>query len=316
MRWFADILKWFACVAVVEWFLNRTITRAAIHIPKTELFITLYQFVSWLGQFSLTLLALLVLVVLIGLIWHEWQKARLGLAFFWLSYLLVSPLFLWVPFSGGFALFFQVWVMLGSLAIWGESCWPRPSTPEKTVKPWLGIFPLAVLWCGWVYQLLSNGATWLQWSTVPEIGQVMMPLGEILLLATAGLFWWFYGRGATWKVYGLAFIPAGIFLVVYARSSALTAILAIWSMGLTLYLPWPFYVIALWFWGSTILHNWSQRPLLAWGMMLFLAVGYAPQISTQIVSALVALWLVTRPEEITLNQPNPVLSQLNLQPFS
>ena len=72
----------------------------------------------------------------------------------------------------------------------------------------------------------------------------------------------------------------------------MTGIIAIWSMGLTLYLPWPLYAISLWLFGALAIGSFGRRESIGWALLLLAAGGYTPQLSTHLFVGLIALWMV------------------------
>jgi hypothetical protein len=109
----------------------------------------------------------------------------------------------------------------------------------------------------------------------------------------------------------LAVIPALLFGMSYWRDPAMTGILTIWSTGLTLFLPWPVYTLALWLVGVTVLVNWRIRPSLAYAILLLISAGYMPQLSYQLFCALIALWLLGQPIPLNQLQVTPSLQSAN-----
>lgn len=63
------VYKWLAVAALVEWLLVRTLTRAAIHVPKSPLVIAVYTAVNRIGLVSAAFVALLAVVLLLWLAW-------------------------------------------------------------------------------------------------------------------------------------------------------------------------------------------------------------------------------------------------------
>lgn len=118
--------------------------------------------------------------------------------------------------------------------------------------------------------------------------------GEALVVLSVAVLWWAYGRTTSWRIYLLATIPTLLFIASFQRDPAMTGILAIWSMGLTLFLPWLIYAIALWLVGITVLETWRYKWPVACATLLLVSAGYAPQLSSQLFTALIALWLLAR----------------------
>ena len=76
---------------------------------------------------------------------------------------------------------------------------------------------------------------------------------------------------------------------------AMSGILAIWSTGLTLYLPWPLYAVSLWLVSVAAIVSLRRGDPAGWAILLLVAGGYAPQLSAQLFLSLIALWLLAPP---------------------
>ncbi|MCB0033174.1 MAG: hypothetical protein KDE51_04115, partial [Anaerolineales bacterium] len=90
------LFKWLAIGAVVEWLLVRTVTRAAIHVPKSDVVIAGYTAVNQIGQVAATFVALLALGLLLWLAWQTraaiiFPMTLAGLAGLSLLFLFVVP---------------------------------------------------------------------------------------------------------------------------------------------------------------------------------------------------------------------------------
>lgn len=86
--------------------------------------------------------------------------------------------------------------------------------------------------------------------------------------------------------------PALAFTGLYLANPALTGTLAVWSTGLTLYLPWPLYTLSLWLAGVTATTALRRKEPAGRAILLLAGGGYAPQLSTQAFLGLIALWLL------------------------
>jgi hypothetical protein len=131
------------------------------------------------------------------------------------------------------------------------------------------------------------------WSGPPSWGLPLFRAGEGLVVLGAGLLWWVYGRGADRRSWLLGGVPALLFAGAYLAAPAMTATIAVWSHGITLSLPWPFYAAALWLLGATI--AWNVRCgwwTAAWALLLLAAAGYAPQMSSQFWFGIIGLWVL------------------------
>lgn len=288
--------KWLAAAAVVEWLLVRTMTRAAIHVPKSPLVIWVYTAVNQIGLISAAFVALLAFVLLLWLVWETRQTIMLPLALVGLSGL--SALLLFVAPPAWLAVTYQLFAIMAVLLLVGSSYWQGVAKPGRK-RRWRGtavvLFPACALLAGLAVQLLPNLYRLLGWPGPPPFTTVLYDLGEMFVVGSVLVWWWEYGRSRSWQHWLLAVMPTLLFTLSFWHDPAMTGILTIWSTGLTLFLPWLVYVLALWLAGVTVLVNWQARPVLAYAILLFIAAGYAPQLSSQLFCALIALRLLAQP---------------------
>lgn len=312
------LFKWLALAAVIEWLLVRTFSRVAIHIPKSPLMISVYTAVTQVGQVAGMFVALLALVLLL---WIAWQSRRgvwlppstgSGQALVLVGLAVLSLLFLFVVPPAWLALLYQLLGVTAVLLICAAAMRGRGGKPdEKRIWPELAalLFPATALLAGLLYQLLPNLYALLNWSGPPPLTGILFNLGEIFVVGSVLVWWWasfsFDGRTRSWNLWLLAAIPALLFALSFWRDPAMTGILTIWSTGLTLFLPWPVYVLALWLAGVTVLAAWRSDPPVAYAVLLLISAGYAPQLSSQLFCALIGLWLWARSLPTTSRRPDP-----------
>ncbi|MCS6826476.1 MAG: hypothetical protein NZ553_07695, partial [Caldilinea sp.] len=144
-----------------------------------------------------------------------------------------------------------------------------------------------------LYQAGPTLYAWQGWPGPPGWGLPLFRLGEVLVLLGAVALWWSEGRNADCKSWIAAAPPALFFAAAYLFAPAMTATIVIWSQGLTLSLPWPFYTVALWLYSVAIVWSWRNgRRNIAGALLLLPAAGYAPQLSSQFWFGVIALWLL------------------------
>jgi len=292
--------KWLAVAAVVEWLLVRTVTRAAIHVPKSPMVIAVYTAVNQIGLVSAAFVALLAFALVLWLAWQMRETVFLPLALVGLAVL--SALFLFDVPPAWLALTYQLLAIVAVILIVGSGFWQRLAETERKMRGWgtaVVLFPACTLLAGLLVQLLPNLYTLLGWSGPPPFTILLFNVGEIFVVGSVLVWWWKYGRSRSQRHWLIATVPALFFAFSFWRDPAMTGILTIWSTGLTLFLPWPVYVLTLWLVGVTVLANWRMKPTLAWAILLLTAAGYAPQLSSQLFCALVALWLLGQPFPMT-----------------
>jgi hypothetical protein len=290
------LLRWLALAAVADWLIARTLTRAAIFIPKPSPVLVLYEALTLAGQLATTLASLLGLGMLGWMAWREWQTGRqpdtfsmgitarsiLGVG---LSLILLSQV--------GFSLMFLLvaptdWGMVANLGLGVVAVAIIVARSRQNAL----LLPALALLLGRLYQLLPAWYTAWGWPGPPPLTETLFNLGELLVVASAGSLWYAYGRGASRREMFMAAGPALAFTGLYLANPALTGTLAVWSTGLTLYLPWPLYALSLWLAGVAAAAALRRKEPAGWAILLLAAGGYAPQLSTQAFLGLIALWLL------------------------
>ncbi|HRQ40074.1 MAG TPA: hypothetical protein PLD25_19365 [Chloroflexota bacterium] len=269
-------------------------------MPKSPAFITVYQGLNTVGQVTAAFVALLSLGLLLVIAWHGRRQTWLSLSF--VSLVVLSLLFLIVVPPTWLALLYQMLAATAVLLIcagvfWGQGVaaggkwgWQRTAVV---------LFPASALLTGLLVQLLPNVYALLSWPGPPPLTSALFNLGELLVVVTVFVWWWvsrgLHGRAHSWPLWLVAAIPALLFAMSFWRDPAMTGILTIWSTGLTLFLPWPVYTLALWLAGVTVLATWRAAPTIAYAILLLIAAGYTPQLSSQLFCAIIGLWLLARP---------------------
>jgi hypothetical protein len=294
MRTLSPLWRWLSLAALADWLITRSVTRAAIHMPKTPLLITGYEGLAILGQWASTFAALLALIMLGWIAWRlrrEWWQAGLwgGLLAFHLAFLFIAPAGVWTVMYHGW--------LLGLLGVMAGQVWRATAAWATRLGVALTAFSLSA---GVVYQLLPALYTALDWPGPAPLVLPLFNLGELGVALVPLAFWWM-ARPATIvrHHYAWALLPAAVFTIGHLVNPSMTAILSIWSTGLTLYLPWPLYALSLYAASVVALHGVHHDWPLGWAMVLLTASGYAPQLGAQVAGAWLGLWLLTQP------QPSP-----------
>lgn len=288
-------LRWLVAAGLVDWLITRTLTRAAIFMPKSPVLIGVYQTVSVLGIVAGIFASLLASGMLVWLAWRAWKHAFSGTALLTFSLLVLSLVSLFTAAGGWGRVAFQVLYLTLLVALCWHS-WRRRRSAAHLLAGWL---PGLVLMAGGVSHLLPALYEAAGWPGPAPEGRQVFNLGELLLAVTPMMLWWAYGRTAAWRDWLLAGTPALAFAAFHLANPAMAGILAIWSTGLTLYLPWPVYALSLWLAGVTAITASRWGGPVCPAILLLAAGGYAPQLSSQIFYGLIALWLLCRPQDIS-----------------
>ena len=312
------LFRWLVIAALIEWLIVRTVTRAAIHIPKSSAVISIYQAVNMAGQVAGAFVALLALVLMGWIAHHEWQTrqvtlfplALFGLVVLSLTFLVIVPS-AWLA-AVYHLLGISVVALIGRMMIRTSSGYALYNR-YHFMRIVAFLLPAMALLMGILYQFWPTLYTTMGWSGPPLLTGVLFNLGEVLVVLSVVLLWWVYGRTTSGRIWLWAIIPPLLFTMSFQRDPAMTGILTIWSTGLTLFLPWLVYALALWLAGVTILATWRTLPAMAYALLLLISAGYAPQLSSQLFCALIALWLLTQVSYTVASSQHSVLPLPNLE---
>lgn len=168
----------------------------------------------------------------------------------------------------------------------------RGGDPSAVAPGSVVLLPALALAGGSLYQTGSALYSAMRWPGPPPFTTAIFNAGELFAVLSPIGLWWAYGRGAARPAWLWGALPAAAFAVMRLVNPAMTGIVAIWSIGLTLYLPWPVYVASLWLAGVTVIAALRRDEPAGWAILLLAAGGYAPQLSTQVFAGLIALWLL------------------------
>ena len=290
-----SFFRWLVCAALADWLIGRTITRSAIFMPKSPLVIGVYQSLGVAGQVAATLTGLLTLGALGWIAWREWRArhasvlpaALIGLVAFSFAALFVAP-----------SRWFAVARHLLTLAVVGTlagRAWHGSDSVSRRIAV---LLPALAMLFGALYQAVMALSQALQQPDPPSFTGAFFDTGELLVVLAPVLLWWtdrLTGRGGR-SAYVLAAFPALAFSAIHLVNPAMSGILSIWSIGLTLYLPWPLYAVSLWLAGVTVIASLRRDNPVGWAILLMATGGYTPQLSTHVFLGLTGLWLLALPK--------------------
>lgn len=300
-------LSWLALAALADWLITRTLARAAIFMPKAPPVLAVYRALILGGQVASALGALLALLGMGWLALQLWMGRKRLLSLALLALAVFSLVSLTVPPDGPLQLLVHL-LYLVAIVWFGFEIWRQEDGVAGKITI---LLPALALFTGGLYQAsqIVYGAFGLPGSPVFALG--LFNLGELFVVLTPIGIWWVYWyrryarggdaaspeRGGTWwrrsatSPLRWAGIPAIGFAAFTLANPSMAGILAIWSTGLTLYLPWPVYALSLWLFAATFLALRKQNHPAAWALLLLAAGGYAPQLSSQVFYGLIGLSL-------------------------
>jgi len=231
----------------------------------------------------------LAIAILVWLSWQAFSRPnRSPLALAWLSLVGLSLVFMVLPPTGWLALTYHL-IFLGSVLLLIGQSWVREYSFDKKVAATLvGVALLA----GGLYQTIPLVYHTAGLAGPPAMSGPVFNAGELFIPLSILALWWAYGQSSSIRAWLLGAIPALIFTAARLASPSMTGILAIWSTGMTLYLPWPLYTLSLWLAGVTVIASLRRGDSAGLAVLLLIAGSYAPQLSTQAFLGLIALWLL------------------------
>lgn len=303
MTRYPHFFRWLGIAALLDWLVTRSLTRAAIHMPKTPLVIAIYQGLSLFGQIASTVASLLALVAAGWIAWQRFKEGKgwsAGLALFALIALSLWALF--QPAHGWRTVLFQLLFIFCCLAFVMNG-WSKRGTDAEKIA--LLLVSLALL-VSHTFQLVPAVDQALKLKGPEWTTQALFNLGELLVVLSVVGMWWAYGRGAGWVIWLSGAVLSLLFALSHLLDPAMTGILVIWSTGLSLYLPWPLYAIALWLAWVTAITSLRRGQPAGWALLLLAAGGYAPQLSYQAFMGLAALWLLADSQGSTVGNTEPI----------
>jgi len=127
-----------------------------------------------------------------------------------------------------------------------------------------------------LFHSLDPAAAVLGWPGLPVSGGLLFNAGELLVLNQRRRVMVSSARRAQWMIWLIAALPALGLCCPRLLAPAMTGIMTIWSTGLTLYLPWPIYVGAVWLAGVTLLYTLRQGDATGWAVILLAAGALRP----------------------------------------
>lgn len=287
---FAMLAPGLIAAALVDWLVTRTLTRFAIFIPKTPEMIIGYQWLNWSGQVGSTVAAFLALLGVSAMAVIEWRTRQT----WWLALPIVGLVIMagsapFLPPAIGLPGYFLFAIMALVALSWRIVRMATPATVRLAA-----LLPALAMVAATLYQAAPTLYALLHWPGPPAWGLPLFRVGDGLVVSGAAALWWALGRCADRRSWLAGCLLASLFAAAYLAAPAMTATLVVWSHGLTLSLPWPFYAMALWLYGVTIIGSWrTGQRCIVYALLLLLAAGYAPQLSSQLWFGLIALWLLT-----------------------
>jgi hypothetical protein len=307
--------NWLLGAALADWLIGRTLSRAAIFAPKTGIMLPVSQAMMTAGQVAFNLSAILTLSVIVWLavrgLRHAERNLPLSAALAGLVGLSVAGVF--TPPGSASLLAFHAFtlVTLALLVVQGLRAQPEPRARLALALPALAITCIAT------FKIAQTLTQWSGSSAPASLALASFQVGELFVVLSPLAVWWAYGRTGRGRDWVIAGILAALFTTATLANPSMTATMATWSVGLSLYLPWPVYAISLWLAAVTILRALRAGQGAGYGLAYLAAAGYAMQLSSQVMLGLVGIWMLLLPNLIPLASLRGLYSPTsNLQPLT
>ncbi len=270
--------------ALLEVLLLRLVTRIGVHVPRSELAGDGLQAASFVGSLafnSASILAIGLTVLLLVLMTTQVRDsvARFGLALiagtlmFSLVMSLVTGRAVW---DGAFGLAATLLVLMFGVGIMAKK--DVSAGPRAAVALVVGAYL-----CYQYYSLSYIAYRLLDYAALPPMGIDALRWGEVLVvLAGAAVFWaWGLPRWRRAGRFGIAAV-VGLVIVVGLSSltpSSTTSILALWTTGMSFFLPMSVYLFALALYLVTVVACFRDKDAfwIGAGLLLLLVAGYMPE---------------------------------------
>ncbi len=273
---------------LVETLLLRIVTRVGVHLPKSAAVTDAFQVASSLGSLAFnfaSLLAIALVALVLGSIVLRMQSnvARVALAGVSLAMFTGLGLSLASGAPTGDALFgVGVALLAGFMGLVLTS----EGSSRPSVRLALGLM-VAAYFCYQYYVLSHLFYRILDYGVVPPLSVTLLRAGEVLAVVAAVAAFWAWGL-PRWRFVGTAGLVAVAAVLIGLTVAGLSpvstmAILALWTAGLSLILPFPVYLVALALYLLTLVACWRSGDgfWIASGLLLILLAGYMPEATYQ-----------------------------------
>ena len=270
--------------ALAEVTLLRLTTRIGVHVPRSELAGEGLQAASFVGSFAFNSASILAIgltgLLLLLMTTHVRDSvARLSLAvisgalMISLAMSLVTGRAVW---DGAFGLAATLLVLMLGVRLMARK--DVSTGPRVAVALIVGAYL-----CYQYYSLSHIAYRLLDYAALPPLGIDVLRWGEVLVVLAGAAVFWAWGM-PRWRLAGRTGIAAVVVLVVVVGLSTITpssttSILALWTTGMSFFLPSPVYLLALALYLVTIVACFRDKDSfwLGAGLLLLLVAGYMPE---------------------------------------
>ncbi len=290
----------FLAAVLAETLLLRIVVRVGVHVPKHDIFTGLFESASTLGSLAFnfaSVLALVLLAIVLTFVIANKRSRAFSPLIAILSMALFLGLFLTLVTNTPEAdALFGVAAALLAVTILIVAVRTCHLTPAVTIA--LGLMVAAYL--SYEYYTLSYVFyRILDYAAIPPLSLDALRLGEALAMvaAGAGFLAWGLPRWGTIGRAGAAIVAVVLLALTAAGLSPVStmAILALWTTGVSLFLPFPIYLLALALFLLTIVACFRDRDAywIATGLLLVLLAGYMAESTYQHLLFLLGIFFLS-----------------------
>jgi len=285
---------------LAETLLLRIVVRVGVHVPKHSIFTGLFEAASTLGSVAFnfaSVLALVLLTLVLTFVIASKRTRSFSPLIATLAVALFLGLFLTLVTDTPEAdALFGVSAALLAMTILIVAVRTGDLTPAVTIA--LGLMVAAYL--SYEYYTLSYVFyRILDYATLPPLSLDALRLGEALAMVAAGTVFLAWGLPRWGKIgrAGAAVVAVVILALTTAGLSPVStmAILALWTAGVSLFLPFPIYLLALALFLLTMVAclRDSNAYWIAAGLLLVLLAGYMAESTYQHLLFLLGIFFLS-----------------------
>ena len=279
-----QVVQGLIVAALLEIVLLRLATRIGVHVPRSELAADGLQAASFVGSLAFNSASILAIGLTVLLLLMMTMRVRDSVARFGLvlisGALMISLMMSLVTgraaWDGAFGLAATLLVLLLGVTLMARK--DVSTGPRAAVALIVGAYL-----CYQYYSLSYITYRLLDYAALPPLGIDVLRWGEVLVVLAGGAVFWAWGR-PRWRLAGRLGIAAVVGFVVIVGLSSLTpssttSILALWTTGMSFFLPSPVYLAALALYLVTVVACFRDKDAfwLGAGLLLLLVAGYMPE---------------------------------------
>ncbi len=270
--------------ALLEITLLRLTTRIGVHVPRSELAGDALQAASFIGSFafnsaSILAIGLTVFLLVVRTAQVRDKVARFSLAGFsgaLIIGLVMSLITGGAAWDGVFGLAATLLVLMLGVTLMANK--GVSTGPRAAVALIVGAYL-----CYQYYSLSHITYRLVDYAALPPLGIDVLRWGEVLVVLAGAVVFWAWGL-PRWRLAGRVGIAAVVVLVVVVGLSTITpssttSILALWTTGMSFFLPSPVYLLVLGLYLVTVIACFRDKDAfwLGTGLLLLLVAGYMPE---------------------------------------